>query len=195
MTRFTTLMLGATLGALTSTAHADTEDALYGAPVPADAVFIRLIGEMDAPLFILGRGFTAEELPEAVYSAISASLLDGAQAGAHYTVLTGPVGAQLIEEPGRDDPAKVHLFLLNADVADARMQVADGGPVVIEDTAQGAIASRAVNPLSVTLEVETANDTEAFDVVLRQGVNVTFLVADGDVTLIEHAFGPVIAGN
>lgn len=195
MTRFTTLMLGAALGALTFTAHADTEDALYGAPVPSDAVFIRLIGEMDAPLFILGRGFTSEELPEAVYTAISASLLDGAQAGTHYTVLTGPVGAQLIEEPGRDDPAKVHLFLLNADAADARMLVADGGPVVIDVTAQGAIASRAVNPLSVTLAVETADNLEAFDVVLRQGVNVTFLVSDGDVTLIEHQFGPVIGGN
>lgn len=195
MTRLTTLLLGVALGAFVSTANADNEDALYGAPVPSDAVFIRPIGEIDAPVSILGRNFTSAELPEAVYAAISASMLEGAEAGAHYTVLAGADQPQLIEEPGRDDPAKMYLFLLNADASDARLRVAAGGPTVIEDTTEGTIASRAVNPLAVALAVETAGASEKFDVILRQGESVTFLVSDGDLTVFEDQFGLVIGGN
>ena len=177
----------------TSTAVAEQEDGLYGAPVPSDAVFIRRFGGLDGPQTIFERTFPEGALPDGVYVAISASALEGAEPGAHYSVLqTTGEDFELISEPARNDPTKVHLFLLNGGEAPARLSVASGGPMVIDDTISGEIDSRAVNPVSVSLRVEAGALVQDFEVVLRRGQNITFLVADGEIRLIENTFGPVI---
>lgn len=176
-------------------ALAETEDALYGARVPADAVFLRHLGGSNAAVTVFGREFAANDLQGETYTAVSASALYGAEAGRHYTLWQDRDTVEVIVEPTRDDPAKVYLFLLNTDAAPARIVVADGGPVVIDDTAHGVIAARAVNPISVQLAVEHEDTTEAFDLVLRQGTNLTFLVSDGAVEVLEHRFGPVLTDD
>ena len=195
MTRISGYLLCAALGLGVGSAPAETEDGLYGAAVPQDAVFLRRIGSDGAETVIFGRSFTADELPENTYVAISAVLLDGAVAGGHYTILPADTAPAVLQEPQRPDQSKVYLFLLNGDDAPARLSVADGGPVVIEDTAPGQITERAVNPLAVTLTVEGDGFSQDFDVVLRRGVNLTFVVADGAASLIENRFGPVIEAN
>lgn len=192
MTRTCGLLLCAMLVAFVSPARAEIEDGLYGAAVPNDALFVRRIGIVDASVDLFGRSFSAGELPEETYVAISAAQLDGAQAGGHYTILSDGAAPFILQEPVRTEPSKVHLFLLNAGSASARLVVADGGPVVIDTTTDGQISQRAVNPVSVTLTVEANGLSENFDLVLRRGVNLTFLVADGDVRLIENRYGPVI---
>lgn len=194
MARIPGFLIGAAL-ALTSPAFAETEDGLYGAAVPSDAVFLRRIGAMDALGDLFGRSFTGDELPDAVYVAISATALEGAEPGAHYTVTGGDTDPLIIREPARADPSKVYLFLLNTDPGAARLVVAGGGPTVIEATPQGQMAERAVNPLAVTLSVEAGGLSQDFDLVLRRGVNLTFIVADGAVRMIENRFGPVITAD
>lgn len=193
MKRLSPLLLSLGLALSGSVSVAEIEDGLYGAAVPADAIFVRQLGGLDAPVTVFGTSLGEAELPEAVYVAIPASALDGVTPGGHYTVITGADGAQIIEEPGRDDPAKVNLFVLNTGAAPAGLAVADGGPTVIAPTPAGAMATRAVNPLSVTLAVETGEMSESFDVVLRRGVDLTFWVSGDGVTLIEHQFGPVLS--
>lgn len=191
MFRLPPLLLCAALAAATPVT-AETEDGLYGAAVPHDAVFVRRIGADDAPLSLFGRDFAPSELPEATYVAIPARGLDGVMPGAHYTVVGAPGSEVVVAEPRRDDPTKVYLFLLNLAAAEARLVVADEGPTVIEPTAPGEMAARGVNPLAVNLVVEAGDRAQAFDVVLRRGVNLTFLVTDDDIALLENRFGPVL---
>lgn len=172
--------------------HAESEDALYGAALPADAVFIRQLGAAEFPILALGHRLTEGDFEETAYTAISAKQLQDAKPGSFYTILSDGNETRLIEEPSRDDRSRVHLFLLNADETEARLVVADGGPEVIASVPTGQIETRSVNPLAVALSVETDIGETRFDVVLRRGVNVTFLVQDGEVSLIEHRFGPVI---
>ncbi len=187
--RFTTFLAAAT-------AATTIEDGLYGAAVPADAVFVRRMDDGDGPLQVLGRQFLAHELPHTVYAAISASDLTGADQGRYYSVIARPDGtAHIVAEPPRADRSRVHLILLNMGTGTARMTVADDGAVVINDTAPMAANARAVNPVAVTLRVETAHGAQTFPVTLRRGQNVTFVVTESGISLVPSAFGPVIAGE
>jgi hypothetical protein len=191
--RLGALITGLILAA--ASASAEVEDGLYGAAVPADAVFIRPLGLGGAPVSAFGRTFQPDELSDGVYTAISAQALEGAVPGAYVSLVHLDGEMHLIEEPARDDRTRVHLFLLNAGADAARLVVADGGPEVIAATPSGQIDSRAVNPLALTLAVETGGQAQTFDVVLRRGVNVTFLVAQDGVQLIPHQFGPVVSAD
>lgn len=192
MTRLSALVLAASLGAIGGPSWAETENALYDAPVPADAVFLRRLGAMDAPFNAFGQTFTADMLPEDTFAAISADSLETAEAGGHYSIVDGPGGRTLVQEPNRENASKVYLYLINSDLGDARLVVADGGPVVIDATQPGQVGARAVNPLALTLAVETESGSEDFAVVLRQGTNLTFHVQAGQVRMIEDQTGPVI---
>lgn len=190
--RLLKLFLFVAAGISTSSLGAEEENALYGAALPVDAVFVRHIGAAGFPVHVLGRSFAPGDFDATAYTAVAAEVLEGAVAGSFYTILTDGGESHLIQEPGRNDRSRVHLFLLNASGADARLVVAHGGPEVIANVPKGEIETRSVNPLAVELSVETVAGATDFDVVLRRGVNVTFLVEDGAVRLIEHRFGPVI---
>ncbi len=184
------IIIAACLGA--GSLSAEEEDALYGDALPADAVFIRQFGAAEFPILALGRPFTQGDFDATAYTAVSAETLENAEPGSFYTILSNGVETRLIHEPSRDDRSRVHLFLLNADEMDASLVVAEGGPEVIANVPTGQIETRPVNPLAVALSVETGFGTNNFDVVLRRGGNVTFLVQDGEVHLVEHRFGPII---
>lgn len=192
MSPFKCLFLTAALS-LSSAAIAD-DSGLYDAPAPEDAVFVRAIG---APITdVSALGYTFAELTED-YTAISASLLDGVAAGSYYALL--PIGdaPTLVAEPLRDDPAKVHLTLLNVDAPPLQLTVLDG-PQVIGATEQATAQSRAVNPVTITLKVESADGSQqfgTFDVALRRGQNLTFVVQNGEARILPDLFGPVVAGR
>ena len=109
MLRISGLLIGTALAVSTPT-FAETEDGLYGAAVPNDAVFLRRLGSAEIPTSLFGRSFSSAELPEATYVAISAAALTGAEPGGHYTV----IDAAILQEPARTDRSKVYLFLLNS---------------------------------------------------------------------------------
>lgn len=182
------------LVALQDHAHAD-EDALYGAAIPADAIFIRPLSSLpDTSLF--GRDFSAGELEPLVYTAISAASLNGVVPGSYYSV-TRDVGGvpEVIREPDRDDLSRVHLILLNAADTDASLLIDHSGDTVIDRVESRAASARAVNPVSVALRVETGDGSKTFDLSLRRGQNVSFVVTDTDITLLPSTFGPVIEGE
>lgn len=201
ISRFPLTLSAVAMTALTlmSTSPAAAQDALYDAPPPADAVFIRwLDGAADSPAArnVFGRQIPAD-MAGVPYAAISAALLDGATPGAHYAVMLDAAGApQVVTEPVRTDRAKVHVFLASCDGA-AALVVADAGMQVVAVDAAGTMASRAVNPVAATLEVQGADGTALgrFDVALRRGQNVTFTACGGSARMTENSFGPVLAAE
>jgi hypothetical protein len=172
-------------------APAKADDALYGAAVPEDAVFLRQFGNPDGTR-VFGRSFRADELPDETFVAISASALSGAVPGTFYSVVGQASNAPLIAEPGREKNGKVHLVLVNASGAPARLLIQDNGAEVIAWTNPGEAASRAVNPVTVTLAVEGQTGTTPVEAKLRRGQNVSILVTDGSARIVPDAFGPVI---
>lgn len=178
--------------ALTTLPAFAQEDALYGAPPPADAVFIRSLVECSSSQTLFGRDFSADELPLNTFNAISASLLDGAEEGSHYSLAA--CDAAPILEPAREDAAKVYLILVNADADAAKLILSGREVTVIDETVAGTAAARAVNPVQATLRVEAGDLSEEFDVSLSRGQDVTFALIDGEATLIESRFGTVIEG-
>jgi hypothetical protein len=171
------------------------DNALYGAPLPDDAAFVRWL---DAPegsnRMAFGAAFGPAAQDDTAYAAVSAAHVSGAVAGGYYSIING----QTVVEPARTDATKVHLILLNADDSPARIMVADKDMQVIGDTAPGAAASRAVNPISVALAIVDATsgaELGRFDVALRRNQNITFLVHNGQVDMIQNGFGAVLKTN
>lgn len=168
------------------------DNALYDTPPPDDAAFVRWVG-LGFQHPVLGIA-PATHIAD-VYRPVSASATNGAQPGTFYTAATGPDGQViLIEEPGREDRSKVHLFLVNLGSAPVHVEVTGQDMVVIDDTATGSAGSRAVNPVSASLAVVTENGETlgSFDVSLRRGQNLTFVALDDGARLIENSFGPNI---
>ncbi|WP_147125343.1 alginate O-acetyltransferase AlgF [Shimia ponticola] len=196
MQRFLIVVWCAVASCLPQAALAEREDGLYGAVVPKGAAFVRVLGASSESLTILGRKVPTTELPEDVYVAFAPGVLPEAKDGAHYTVFeaAGQV-LSVVEEPARDKPGKVYLSMVNlGSELPAALSVADGGPEVLGDVAVGAAATRAVNPLSVTLGVSYGSDATTFYVVLRRGQNLSFVVLpDGSVEMIKDTYGPVFA--
>ncbi|KNG93093.1 alginate O-acetyltransferase AlgF [Pseudaestuariivita atlantica] len=203
MTRSQTLTIlsGIALMAVTTFPAAPVfadDAALYDAPAPEDAVFVRVLEEFDAPASdaaFMGAPLQLGEDQRDVYVAISAGALEGAVAGSYYSLADA---GQVIEEPQRETAAKVHLILVNAGDAPVRLIVPGRGMEVVAAQAPGASASRAVNPVSATLAVERVTDNAilgTFDVNLARGQNVTFVAGDDAARLVPNSFGPVLSLN
>ena len=173
------------------------DEALYGAPLPSDAVFLRWIGDVsETSIEVLSYEFSLSDIAGGAYIAISNAALTGAKSGAHYSVISGGDGTlMLIEEPERANKSKVHLTLLNASPKSMRLMLAGTDTEVIGATFSGSADSHAVNPVSATLAVVGEDSTaigEPLDVTLRRGQNLTFDVIGGVVRVIEDRFGNVI---
>ena len=182
---------------LTTVSPADANDeALYGAAVPEDAVFVRFL--TDRPTNVLTAfGWTFEPASEqASYSVVSSALLSEAPASQFNTVVVSAEGEEIIiSEPDRTSASKVHLLLLNA-TENAVSLVANGGALeVISSTTFGSANIRAVNPIKAELSVvqspsQTVLDT--FEVSLRRGEDLSFIVTDDGVELVPTSYGAVI---
>lgn len=183
--------------ALGTTAQAD-DSGLYGEPVPADAAFIRWIdGGAGDTRTAFGRDFAGVPIPNQTFAAISTALLDGAEAGAYYSIIATEDGSvRQIQEPGRNEASKVHLILLNGTAAPVSLILSEPETEIIGATPTLQSQSRAVNPVSASLAVRsetTGTIIEEFDVALRRGQNLTFAAIGDEVIVIPSAFGPVIA--
>ncbi|MEM7471169.1 MAG: hypothetical protein AAF340_07435 [Pseudomonadota bacterium] len=186
------ILFGAALVSLSGFACAETEDGLYGASVPAGAVFVRVLGEAREPINILGRAVDAAEMPKNVFVAFPASALKTAEPGAHYSIAKSNRGWVTIEEPDRDKKSKVYLSVINVDAGSASLSVAQSGPQLVDVVSAGGAGTRAVNPVSATLSATSDGSQTEFDVVLRRKQNITFVMrAGGIVELVDDTYGPV----
>lgn len=174
---------------------AQAQDALYPDPPPPDAVFVRWLGtpaEGEAVRRFMGVEIPAGTVEEAAYAAVSASLLDGANPGSFYTVLSSPEQPpRIVAEPPRPDRSKVHLLLMSCEAGPVQLEVPEGGPVVIAPVAPYTAGSRAVNPVAAPLAVRNSASGAllgSFDLQLSRGRNLTFLACGGAVELVEHRF-------
>lgn len=178
------------------------QEVLYADTPPDDAVFVRSFIDADEaretadlPAFavdaIAGNGVA--------FSSLSAAEFGFSEVGGYYALLADDDGAvHLVPEPARADRAKVYLTVLNASDTDIRLIEPTQGVEVVAPTPPLSAAARAVNPVDVRLAIESVATGEAlgsFDVRLRRGQNVTFVVRAGRVELIEDAFGPVVSRN
>ncbi|SMY07650.1 alginate O-acetyltransferase AlgF [Flavimaricola marinus] len=173
------------------------DSGLYGEAIPADAVFVRwLEGSTPLERSAFGYDFSDENIPANTYAAVSAELLPDVSIGGYYSVVLGASGTPLlVKEPERGDQTKVHMILVNGGATPVTLNIAGGGAEVISLTSQSEASSRAVNPVSASLEVRPEGSDLAiaqFEVALRRGQNMTFAVLDGDVILVPSAFGPVV---
>lgn len=176
---------------------ATDEAALYDAPLPADAIFLRWLdtgaGSVPAP-----DELTLSHQPEQgqeAYHPLSASHLQGAKPGRYYTIVRGADGAgRVIAEPERGQKSKVHITLLNASPQPVRLVLAGAGHEVIQQTDAFASGGRLVNPVAAKLAVlgDDGQPLGEVAVRLRRGQNVTVLVTENDVRLIENAIGPLL---
>ncbi|MEL6817727.1 MAG: alginate O-acetyltransferase AlgF [Pseudomonadota bacterium] len=181
---------------LAAPAAAD-ESVLYDQAPPKDAVFVRLLADNAKTDFRFnGRVLQRPPGTDTAYAAISAKTLGNSEAGTFYSLLEDRNGNLVsIEEPKDRPNSKVHLFLINADEAPVQLIVPDREIKVVEATAQFEIGSRSVNPVQTPLAVQLADDRtiiDTFDLSLNRGQNITFLVQNGKITVIENRFGPVI---
>ena len=186
------LALASVLPALAS------DEALYGAAVPEDAVFVRWLDEHPAETrHAFGFEFKAESIDGIAYTAISNGRLKGAQVGGHYSVVADENGIeQVIKEPKRDAGSKVLLLLLNSTAKPIRLVIEGTSNEVISTTLQGQVHARAVNPVNVDLSVlaeESADPISNHSLNLRRGQNVTIAAIGETVRIIENRFGPVVA--
>lgn len=176
-------------------AAAAQEAALYEKPLPKGAVFLRWIGTDQAPEALkLAHTPTGE-----AFRPLAPQHLDGAEPGRYYSVLPTPDGAvAIVQEPERGPKSKVHLTLLNASGQSVRLVVAGQngatGAEVIQQTDAFASGGRLVNPVSAKLAVVGDDGSAVGEVAvrLRRGQNVTVLVTDQTVRLIENTIGPLL---
>lgn len=193
MTRFsflTTLFLSCAA----QSAAADTS--LYAEAAPADASFVRFIG-FDGAKEAQFDGFTFALIDDVgeKYIPISAALLNATQPGSFVSVLRSADGEiQTITEGARSRRSKVSLLMLNAGDVPVHLRLADGSVPVIEDVAPTGSALRDVNPVAISLGVFSdlqEAPLAVFEVALRRGQNLSFVVDAGSVRLIENQFAPV----
>jgi hypothetical protein len=188
------------LGIHASAAMAD-DAALYDEAAPADAVFLRVLsdtGEPQRQVEFAGVQLSLGADLLDTYVAISAAHLTGVAAGDYYSIAAGPLGPWAIEEPARETAAKVHLVLVNAGPEPVRLIAPSQGLEVVARLEPGEAASRAVNPVEITLAVERIRDRAVlgrFDVRLSRGQNLTFVAAGASARVIENRFGPVLKLN
>lgn len=178
------------------------EDVLYVDTPPDDAIFVRSFIDAGEARDTAGLpGFAVGAIAEsgAAFSSLSAAEFGFSEAGGFFALLADGAGAvHLVPEPARADRAKVYLTVLNASDADIRLVEPTQGIEVVAPTPPLSAATRAVNPVDVRLAVESVATGEAlgsFDIRLRRGQNVTFLVRADKVELIEDAYGPVVSRN
>lgn len=176
---------------------APAQEALYAAPPPADAVFVRWLGDAadhDAARAVMGHTFSAKAAGPA-YAAISVAHLQDAVEGGHYAVTVDSAGVpHVIAEPARTDRAKVHLFLASCDASPVKLVLAGQGVDVAALDAPHSMAVRAVNPVAASLAVATADGAVLgqFDVTLSRGQDITFFACNGAAQIVENAYGTVV---
>ena len=194
-TRFTTPIAAILLSSFASISHAD-ENSLYSEAVPYDASFIRFIGFENADTAVFaGKEFHLLENEKQAYLPISSTRLNNVEAGSYVSLIKQPDGSvETIFEGPRNGRSKVFLFLVNASDVPHELRLTDESAVVIANVKAQSADQRGVNPINVSLGVFKSTETEplaVFDVALKRGQNISFIVDDTGVQLVENRFGLV----
>ncbi|MEM1428334.1 MAG: hypothetical protein AAGG09_02640 [Pseudomonadota bacterium] len=186
-----TLALLAGIAGLGATAPAANE-ALYDAPPPPDAVFVRWLDGDGTPA-ALGPVLAPVAGAESEFGHVSASETRGIAPGAHLSVVRATDGTPvLIQEPARDAVGQVHLILVNAADGPVDLVVAEAGAVVLADVAPFTSEVRAVNPVSADLVVQDTRSGNALGhaaLHLQRGQDVTLFVSPAGLRVIPDGFG------
>lgn len=171
------------------------EEALYADRIPADAVFVRAFGDPAHPQVAFGgRDVAVDAANSGAYTPVSASALSGIAAGGYYSVVVQDDTSSVIHEPERGVASKVHLVLVNASTRPVRLMAPDHNAEVIGQVASGAAGLRGVNPVQAVLAVQAVDTGEvlgSFEVRLRRGQDVSFVVLKDRTRLVENSFAPV----
>lgn len=179
MVRFARLALICGLAAPLFSPAMANEDALYAAPLPDDAAFVRFVGT--APGTAFGTDLPAD-LGEN-YAVLHADTAEGLEPGQYVSVLAD--GTVLPEAP-RDAAAKVLIQLINLGDTPVALKLADGSVEVIGAVGPNAVGSRAVNPVKVPVAVFVGDAAlgDPLELVLQRGQHPTLVVQDGQVRLL-----------
>ena len=142
---------------------------VYGPEVPGSSAFVRVVNALPAvPSLALELGATEfAPLPFAGVSPYRPVTPDIYQveaggsaaeiipkSGTYYTVVCGPKGITVLEDPAHVDPARAQVFLYNMSSLPALdLKTADGKTAVISGVRPGASGVKVVNAVSVSLAV------------------------------------------
>lgn len=169
----------------------NAESALYAEPPPDDAAFVRWL---DASVSYEAFGYKfADGERSTDFRFFPASGAEGATPGGYYSYVAAADGTlTLVEEPSRSDPTKVHIVLVNATNAPARLVVAGQDAVVVGATELNAAGIRGVNPVTASLAVQSADGAVEYgrvEIALRRGQDITIVARNSGVEVIEDRFG------
>ena len=155
------------------------EDALYDAPLPDDAAFVRFVGA--APGIAFGTQMP-DDLGEN-YAVLRADTAEGLEPGQYVSVL--PDGTLVLEAP-RGSAAKVLIQLLNLSESPVALKLADGSVEVIAPVALNAVGSRAVNPVKVPVAVYAGDAAlgDPIELVLQRGQHPTIVVEGAETRVL-----------
>ncbi|KMW56568.1 Alginate o-acetyltransferase AlgF [Candidatus Rhodobacter oscarellae] len=162
---------------------------LYKEPPPPDAAFLRWVDPSPAPIVLGLAGIDSEG---AAYRAISASEIVGLSEGHFYTAGRAADGeVVIIEEPARLDRSKVYVTVVNLSQSARQLELARDGRRVIGATQTNSAKTRAVNPVTVALNVVGGAGSNAgtFQITLGRGQNVTFVARPDGVVMLQDRFG------
>ena len=191
--------LAACLALMMGSTVVSAQESLYAETPPDDALFVRVVAPADAMpsrVALAGVDLTVADAVGTDYMAVSAERIEPTLAGTYHTIVMAADGTAVqITEPARVGASKVHLILINAAAEPVRVIVPGKGMEVVAPVAGAEAAMRAVNPVAAELAVERMSDGAvlgSFDLRLRRGQDVSFVVTDAGVELVEHRFGPVL---
>ena len=173
---------------------------LYADTPPADAAFVRVLADPVSSVSdvrFVSASLTYDDSWGRKYVAVSATELEGVKPGSFHSIVFDSAGeTTVVKEPERGAPSKVSLILVNVSGGDVRLVAPEHESVVVPAVGHAKAGAQAVNPIKATFAVERVVDgvtIGSFDVQLTRGQNLSFVVGDGQVELIENQFGPVVS--
>lgn len=160
--------------------------ALYDAPLPDDAAFVRFINvTQDATVF--DALVTADQMNAPDFIVLRADTVEGMEAGAFYTVLPDATeSTRIVTEPARD-PARVMVALINLSDTDLTLRTADGSIEIVAPVKPQDAGYRSMNPVQVPVAVFAGNEIrgEVLDLNMRRGQHPAVVVTNTTVSLIN----------
>lgn len=171
------------------------DEALYDAPLPDDAAFVRFIGfDEGSSVDLFGMSFPEARVARQEYNVLRANALDALEPGDILTVIPAHDGdALILSEPARTE-RKVLIRLLNLSADNTvGLWTADGQIEIISATEQNAMGAREVNAIQVEVAVlgREGKIGETISLALRSDRHVTFVVSsEGEVVALEDLIIP-----
>lgn len=172
---------------------AHSQDGLYAAPPPSDAVFVRFIGFSDTSLDWRGLQFNADETSTLEDYFVVHADTAGFEEGSMITVIPDQLGefVEIVEPVG--SAGKISLGFVNLGGIAASLKTSDGKVAIVESVESFEVGFRQVNPISISVAVFAGSEEigGVLDLILRRGQSATVVLsAHGELDLVESEFVP-----